>query len=77
VNRVKDEPGTPSQANKAKAPAGNPISIDSGTFIALGAGLGVIAGILSGNLVLGLLIGAGIGTVAGAARSTVKPPRAP
>lgn len=48
-----------------------------GAAIAIGAGIGLVGGLLSDNPLFGLLIGAGLGVVAGAVRSTHRPPRAP
>lgn len=44
----------------------NPPMIVLGSLIAIGAGLGMVAGLLFGDMLLGMLYGAGIGTVVGA-----------
>lgn len=65
------------KAPETDQPAEKTPSHNVGAVIAIGAGMGLVVGLLSGNPLVGLLIGAGLGAVAGAARSTHRPQRAP
>lgn len=64
-------------SSQTDKPAGNQPNVNVGASIALGAGMGLVAGILSRNPLLGLLVGAGLGTVVGAVRSSHRAPRTP
>ena len=44
----------------------HPPTIVLGALIAIGAGLGIVVGLLFGNMLIGMLIGAGLGTLIGA-----------
>ncbi|MDI6900932.1 MAG: hypothetical protein QMC79_04480 [Anaerosomatales bacterium] len=46
--------------------------VSMGTFIALGAALGLVVGLLAEQMVIGLAIGAGLGTVGGAVFETYR-----
>jgi hypothetical protein len=50
----------------------NPPTIVLGSLIVIGAGLGMVVGLLLGNMLLGMIYGAGIGTVAGVVLETLR-----
>jgi len=64
----------PSKVNAGDTTVGRSSPITIGGFIAIGAGLGIVVGLLLDDLVLGMLYGAGLGTVVGAVRETLPRP---
>jgi hypothetical protein len=56
-----------------RRPRANSPTIVLGSLIGIGAGLGLVVGILLGDLALGMTFGAGLGTVVGAVLETRRP----
>jgi hypothetical protein len=56
-----------------RRPRANQPTIVLGSLIGIGAGLGLVVGILLGNLALGMTFGAGLGTMVGAVLETRRP----
>lgn len=51
---------------------GQPVFLGMGTLIGIGAGFGLVLGVLLENMVLFMLAGAAVGTVAGAVSETLR-----